>query len=141
MGNKNKTNVLLVEILMAVLFFMLSALVLVRVFATSKNMTVRSGVETAALTSAQNVAETIIASDDPDAALADMQFVSYHGAWTRDYGEYTLYVNGETEPTDAGELWDGEVAAYINQKNANLAEPQDTLLFSLPCALYKEVRP
>ena len=42
MGNKNRSNVLLVEILIAVLFFMLSATVLVRVFATARNMTVRS---------------------------------------------------------------------------------------------------
>ena len=39
MRNKNRSNVLLVEILIAVLFFMLSATVLVKVFATARNMT------------------------------------------------------------------------------------------------------
>ena len=58
----NGTNVLLVEILIAVLFFMLSATVLVRVFVTAHNLTVRSGVETIALSDAQNVAEAIYAA-------------------------------------------------------------------------------
>ena len=140
MGKKNKTNVLLVEILIAVLFFMLSATVLVRVFATSKSMTVRSGVETLALTEAQNVAETLLASDDPEAALTDLRFVSYHGAWTRDYDDYTLYVSGESTPTEAGTLWDGEVRAYYKTRDASAAMQEDTLLFTLPCALYKGVR-
>lgn len=140
MGNNNRSNVLLVEILIAVLFFMLSATVLVRVFATSKSMTARSGVETQALTQAQNVAETILAADDPEAALAEMQFISYHGAWTRDCGEYTLYVSGETESTEAGELWDGQVSAYYKKRDASAARPEDQLLFTLPCAQYKGVR-
>ena len=112
MGNKNRTNVLLVEILIAVLFFMLSATVLVRVFATSKSMTVRSGLETQALTEAQNTAEALLASDAPEAALAEMEFVGYHGVWTRDCGDYTLYVSGATRPAGADELWEGEVSAY-----------------------------
>ena len=53
MRNNNRSNILLVEILIAVLFFMLSATVLMRVFVTARNMTVRSGVEAAALTDAQ----------------------------------------------------------------------------------------
>ena len=59
MGGRNRSNVLLVEILIAVLFFMLSATVLVRVFVTARNMTVRAGVETRALAEAQNVAEAL----------------------------------------------------------------------------------
>ena len=58
MRNRNRSNVLLVEILIAVLFFMLSATVLVRVFVTARNMTVRSGVESVAVADAQNVAES-----------------------------------------------------------------------------------
>ena len=52
MGNRNRSNVLLVEILIAVLFFMLSATVLVQVFATARSMTRRAGVENRALTEA-----------------------------------------------------------------------------------------
>ena len=70
MRNRNRSNVLLVEILIAVLFFMLSAAVLVRVFVTSRNLTVRSGVEAKALVEAQNVAEALYAAGDPEELLA-----------------------------------------------------------------------
>ena len=94
MRNRNRSNVLLVEILIAVLFFMLSATVLVRVFVTARNMTVRSGVESVAVADAQNVAESLYAAGDIDQALSDMGFYSSHGAWTLDRGDYTLYVDG-----------------------------------------------
>ena len=87
MGNNNRSNVLLVEILIAVLFFMLSATVVVQVFVTARNLTVKAGVETRALAEAQNVAETLYAAKDADAALAAMDFRSAHGAWTRASGD------------------------------------------------------
>ena len=112
MRNNNRSNILLVEILIAVLFFMLSATVLVRVFVAARNMTVRAGVETQALAEAQNVAEALYAADDPDAALENMQFKLYHGAWSRSDGDYTLYVEGAEKPADAGVSWVGTVRAF-----------------------------
>ena len=139
MRNKNRSNVLLVEILIAVLFFMLSATVLVRVFVTARNMTVRSGVEAAALAEAQNVAEALYAAEDPDAALEEMSFRSSHGTWSKDCGDYTLYVTGELQPTNAGELWTGSVSAFYKLRNPDQARQEDEELFSLPCAKYKGV--
>ena len=139
MRNKNRSNVLLVEILIAVLFFMLSATVLVRVFVTARNMTVRSGVESNALAEAQNVAEVLYASDDIDEALAGLQFNSSHGAWSKDCGEYSLYVAGETEPTNAGELWTGTVSAFYKLRNPDDVRAADQQLFSLACTRYKGV--
>ncbi|MBR1820920.1 MAG: hypothetical protein IJ769_04780 [Clostridia bacterium] len=139
MRNRNRSNVLLVEILIAVLFFMLSATVLVRVFVTARNMTVRSGVEASALAEAQNVAETLYAADDVDAALDAMQFFSSHGSWSKDCGDYTLYVVGSVEPMGAGELWSGEVSAFYKLRNPDAVRMEDEELFSLPCARYKGV--
>ena len=139
MGNRNRSNVLLVEILIAVLFFMLSATVLVQVFATARNMTVRSGVESRAIVEAQNVAEALYAAEDPDQLLADMSFMSSHGAWTRDYGDYTLYVEGAEKPADAGVSWVGTVRAFYHSRNVNQARQEDEELFSLPCVRYREV--
>ena len=140
MGNRNRSNVLLVEILIAVLFFMLSATVLVQVFGTSRNMTVRAGIETQALAEAQNVAEALYAADDQEAQLDELGFISYHGAWTRDYGDFTLYVNGETAPAGADEMWNGEVRAYYRDPGATDVRQADQELFTLPCSLYKGVR-
>ncbi len=140
MRNKNRSNVLLVEILIAVLFFMLSATVLVKVFVTSRNMTVRSGVQSVAVAEAQNVAEALYAAEDPDQLLADMSFMSSHGAWSKDYGDYTLYVYGYATPTDAGELWTGTVSAFYKLRNPDAVMMEDEELFSLSCARYKGVR-
>ena len=140
MRNRNRSNVLLVEILIAVLFFMLSATVLVRVFVTARNMTVRAGVEAQALAEAQNVAEALYASDDPDALLAELEFVSSHGAWSRDFGDYSLYVFGSTQPVGAGELWEGHVSAYYKLRNPEAARAEDEELFSLSCTQYKGVQ-
>lgn len=140
MRSRSRSNVLLVEILIAVLFFMLSATVLVRVFGGARSMTVRSGVRSRALAEAQNVADTMRAADDMDAALEEMQYRSSHGAWSRDYGDYTLYVTGQTSATGAGELWTGEVSAYYKVRDPEVAMQQDELLFSLSCARYEEVR-
>ena len=139
MRNRNRSNVLLVEILIAELFFMLSATVLVRVFVTARNMTVRSGVEAHALTEAQNVAEAIYASDDVDATLEQMQFFSSHGTWSKDCGEYSLYVFGEASPTGAGEIWSGSVSVFYKVRNPDNARAEDEEMFSLACTKYKGV--
>ena len=139
MRSKNRSNVLLVEILIAVLFFMLSATVLVRVFVTARNMTVRSGVESVAVADAQNVAEALYAADDIDATLTEMGFASSHGAWSQDRGDYTLYVMGASEPAGAGELWSGSVSAFYKLRNPDAARVEDEQLFSLTCTRYKGV--
>ena len=139
MRKRNRSNVLLVEILIAVLFFMLSATVLVKVFVTARNLTVRSGVESTAIADAQNVAETMYAVEDIEATLEEMGFYSYHGAWTLDRGEYTLYVEGQATSTEAGELWSGTVSAFYKLRNPDAARAEDEQLFSLACTRYKGV--
>ena len=139
MRSNNRSNVLLVEILIAVLFFMLSATVLVRVFVTARNMTVRAGVETRALSDAQNVAEALQAAEDVDGALAEFGFNSSHGAWSMDRGDYSLYVLGQAEDTEAGQLWSGSVSAFYKVRDPDAARMEDEKLFSLTCTRYKGV--
>ena len=139
MGNRNRSNVLLVEILIAVLFFMLSAMVLVQVFATARNMTRRAGVENRALAEAQNVAEALCAAEDVEAVMNGMEFRLYHGAWSRSYGEFSLYVESRDTAADAGVLWTGSVRAFYRNRDVNQARQEDEELFALPCARYREV--
>ena len=139
MRNRNRSNVLLVEILVAVLFFMLSATVLVKVFVTARHMTVRAGVESEAVVEAQNVAETLYTAADIDATLADMGFSSSHGAWSKDCGDYSLYVLGGYRDAGAGALWTGEVSAFYKLRNPDNARQEDEQMFSLACTRYEEV--
>ena len=140
MRNRNRSNVLLVEILIAVLFFMLSATVLMRVFATARNLTVRSGVESLALAEAQNVAEALYAADDIDKVMDEMQFSSMHGSWSKNCGDYSLYVVGEAKPADGGELWTGTVSAFYRQGETTVETLGEGELFSLTCTRYREVQ-
>ncbi len=140
MKNRNRSNVLLVEILFAVLFFMLSATVIVNVFVASRNMTVRSGVASRAVQEAQNVAEAIYATDDVEQLMKDMGFSSAHGTWLLDRGDFSLYVSGETQSAGVGEIWRGSVSAFYNLRNPDDTRPENEQLFELPCARYREVR-
>ena len=140
-NNNNRSNALLVEILIAVLFFMIAATVLVRVFVTSHRLTVRAGIETVALSEAQNVADVIYAAEDIDADLREMGFVLSHGAWTCEAadGTYTIYVDGAETPTEAGSLWSGTVRAFYNLRDAD-ADLKNEELFALECARYRGVQ-
>ncbi len=140
MNNNNRSNILLVEILIAIFFFMLSATVLLRVFATARTMTVRAGIETRALREAQNLADTLYAAQDPEEALRELEFVESHGVWTRDLGEYSLYVAGGETGYGEGTLWEGEVKAFLPQYNEDGTRRADEELFTLPCVRYKGVR-
>ena len=140
MDKRNRSNVLLVEILIAILFFMLSATVLVQVFAASRNLTVRAGIETQALSQAQSVADRLCAAEDPEAALEEMGFIQYQGQWSREDENYSLLVTCETEQTEAGELWQGQVRAFYDQVDLRQVRPVSQELFMLPCTRYREVR-
>ena len=85
------------------------------------------------------MAEALYAADDPEAALEGLKFKLYHGAWSRSDGDYTLYVEGEQRPVDAGVSWVGSVRAFYHSRNVNQARQEDEELFSLPCVRYREV--
>ena len=112
MKNRSRSNVLLVEILIAVLFFILSATVILQVFAAARNMAARSGVETRALAEAQNVADALYAAPDAGEALREMEFIQSHGAWSKECDGFSLYVEESTDVGDAGALWHAEVRAF-----------------------------
>ena len=137
MRKRNRSDLLLVEILIAVLFFMLSLTVLVQVFAYSRNLTVRARAKTEALAAAQNVADGIIAAEDPEAALTQMEFTCSHGVWTRNYGEFSLLASGEDSPREAGSLWEGEVKACYNSSDSLQERTEADVLFALPCVRYR----
>lgn len=138
MDNRNRSNVLLVELLIAIFFFMIAATVVLQVFAAARNMTARAVTESHALAEAQNVADALIAAEQPELALEAMEFRAAHGIWTRAYGDYTLYVEGADVPQAAGTLWQGTVRAYYSLRTEDQARQEGEELFALPCAKYRE---
>ncbi len=128
MQGKNRSNVLLVEILVALLFFMLSATILVQVFATARTQNVTARTSSFALQEVQNVAEMLYVSEDPEETLAGLGFTEGHGVWTRRDADFTLYVNMGMRDYESGSLFRAEISAYYLQ---------DTLLFTLPVEKYR----
>lgn len=135
MKTANRSNALLVELLIVVMFFMLSSTVLLQVFLTARNQSERAGAITRALNDAQGVADRLYAAKDADAALAalrDMGFDFDAAAGSRlDRGDYTLLVHRDTEDREAGLMHLYTVSACQG----------DEELFTLPVARYKEGRP
>ena len=103
------------------------------------NLALTEDEKTAALADAQNVAETLYSARDVEGVLSEMGFTASHGAWSLDRGDYSLYVSGEAEPAEAGELWAGSVSAFYKLRDPDAPRQQDERLFSLACTRYKEV--
>jgi len=59
----SKPNALLIELLIVLLFFALSAVVILQVFMGARDKSVRSGVDSAALMTAEDIAERLYASN------------------------------------------------------------------------------
>ncbi len=131
MRSNNRSNALLVELLIVVLFFMLASTVLLQVFVKARNMSEKSGWITRALTEAQNVSERLAASDDPEAALADLGFAPQGDAWVLAEDGFVTEVVLSAEDRAAGKMRRQEVRVLKDGEE----------LLSLPGARYQEVGP
>ena len=131
MGNGKRQNALLVEIIIAVLFFGLSATVILDVFGTAYLQTAYAATCNAAMEDGQNIAARIYTSDEPEELLEAEGFQLEDGVWRREADTYTLQVEYIVTPGEAGELRTAHITAV---------QGEDTIL-NLPCARYaaKEV--
>ena len=136
MKASNRSNALLVELLIVVMFFMLSATVLLEVFLTARSQSVRAGAISQALNEAQSVADRLYAAPgDPAADIEELKRLGFDfdaaGGSFLERGEYKLLVNRNTEDREAGLMDLLEVQAY----------QEDKLLFTLPVKRYREAQP
>ena len=81
-GGKNQ-RALLMEIMVAVLFFALCASVLLQTFAAAREYSRRAGVEGEALLQAQSLASLLYVREDTDTALRESGFEECGGVWMR----------------------------------------------------------
>lgn len=114
MRTKN-LNSLLVEILFAMLFFAISATVILQIFVSARTVSDQASTVNEILVAAQNLADEVYASDE----LSPSEIILENGVVLA--VEYTL------EETAGGVLRHASVKA---------ADPQGELLFELPCTRY-----
>ena len=136
MRNKSKADLLLIEIIIAVFFLMISLTVLVQIFAAARNQSARATAETEALAEAQNVGEVLLKEENTEEYLKNAGFVLSHGVFTKDYGSFSLSVKEELIPKEAGTLRMDEVRGFYSFMNPDDAHPQNEELFMLPYAVY-----
>jgi len=133
MKEGSRANALLVELLLVIFFFMISAAILVQVFADAKLKSRTAHATNASMLEAQNIAEDLYATNDPDAVLADYGFAAKDGGWTLEKDGYLLKVTLREEQTDSGVLRTYEVSGIEGEKT----------LLTLPSTRFipKEVSP
>ena len=133
MKDGSRANALLVELLLVIFFFMLSAAILVQVFADAKLKSRTAHATNYSMLEAQNIAEDLYASDDPDAVLAEYGFASEDGGWVLQKEGYLLKVTFREEETASGILRTYDITGIEGDKT----------LLTLPSTRYipKEVSP
>ena len=104
MTKGGRQSSLLVEIVIAVLFFAMSATVILNVFAAAYRQSSYAGALSASTEEAQDLAERLYLSDDPQAMLAGEEFVQEGDTWHLTADAYDLAVELMSENGEAGEL-------------------------------------
>lgn len=133
MKEGSRANALLVELLLVIFFFMISAAILVQVYADAKLKSKTAHATNFSMLEAQNVAEDLYSAEDPDAVLAEYGFTADGEGWTVEKDGYQLKVTLKLEETDAGTLRTYSISGIEGDKT----------LITLPSTRYipKEVSP
>ena len=120
-------NVILIELVIVILFFMLASTTIVEVFGTAKVKSRRADVYTEALSEAQNLAEMLYLNKGFDNLPEREAFVEKDGLWIAEKENYVLKVASKTEVMETGRLIRQTVSVECDGET----------LFSLPCDRYE----
>ena len=133
MKEGSRANALLVELLLVIFFFMISAAILVQVFADAKLKSRTAHATNASMLEAQNIAEDLYATKDPEAVLNQYGFTAKDGGWVLEKDGYLLKVTLREEETASGTLKTYDVSGVEGEKT----------LLTLPSTRFipKEVSP
>ena len=128
MKSGNRSNALLVELLIVVMFFMLSSTVLLQVFSTARSQSALSSRMIQALNAAQSVADRLYGAADAESMLEEMGGSQEEGLWRLPCDGYDLIVSISRELQPFGELQRYRVQAVSDGET----------LVDLPAARYQE---
>ena len=133
MREGHRANALLVELLLVIFFFMLGATTLVELFAGAKHKSLQARATNVAIMEAENIADDLYGSDDPDATLEGLGFTKENDAWTLEKDEYKLTVTQADEALETGTMRKFTITGTGDGKD----------LFALPSTRFipKEVSP
>ena len=116
MKEGSRANALLVELLLVIFFFMISAAILVQVYADAKLKSRTAHATNFSMLEAQNVAEDLYSADDPDAVLAEYGFTANGEEWIAEKDGYLLRAVLKEEKTPSGTLRTYEISGVEGDK-------------------------
>lgn len=133
MKEGSRANALLVELVLVIFFFMISAAILVQVFADGKMKSQTARATNAAMLEAENIAEDLYATETPDDVLAGYGFAEEDVGWILHRDGYLLKVALREEETESGILKSYDISGIEGDKT----------LLTLPSTRFipKEVSP
>lgn len=126
MSRSRNQNALLVEIMIAVLFFALCSTVILETFVAAREYSRRAGIQNEALVDLQDLAERLRAADEENRILEEEGFVCKNGTWLLSGKEYAIEVEFAQGEAPAGELRTATLRALY----------RDKAIVELPWALY-----
>jgi hypothetical protein len=88
----------------------------VQIFASAKLKSRTAHIINASMLEAENIAEDLYASDDPDAVLASYGFTARDGSWELQKDGYLLKVVPQSEETESGTLRSYEITGVQGEK-------------------------
>ena len=127
MKKHSTANILLVELLIVILFFMLCVSTLVDIFGMAKTRSAAARAMNSAMLTAENLTALIRSADDPGAELERNGFEAADGGWTLTADDFIIHASEAEEKTAAGVLRTVTFAA--ERKNGDA-------LFELPAVKY-----
>ena len=121
-------NTLLMELMIMILFLMISSTVLIRIFEKAYLMNREAHRSTYALTDAQNIADRLYLSEDFEETLSGLGFtgLTEEGTWHLEREDYEIEAGYSLEETPGGAVRSGFVRALAGGEE----------LFTLPCTRY-----
>jgi len=142
MKEGSRANALLVELLLVIFFFMISAAILVRVYGDAKLKSRTAHATNYSMIEAQNVAEDLYAAENPEEKLAEYGFTAEGDGWSLQKDGYLLKVTVREEETASGVLRTYDVSGVEITHNES-GEKKENILLTLPSTRFipKEVSP
>lgn len=116
MSRSRNQNALLVEIMVAVLFFALCSTIILETFVTAREYSRQAGIYNEALVDLQDLAERLYAADGEAQLLEADGFVCEDGRWTLDGEEYMIEVVLTQREAPSGELREALLRALRRDK-------------------------
>ena len=129
MRTGSRSNALLVELMIVVMFFMIAATVLLRLFVTSRQQSLRAELITQSLAEAQNIADQLYVAENAEQLLDSLGFVREDPLWVLAEEDYRIEAQITEEPEDPGVFRRQSVRVIVNGE----------MLFELPCSRWQEV--